>query len=33
MAAGLEGGWGIKEKEIKTPRALLMNWKDIIAVN
>lgn len=31
-AAGLEGGWGIKE-EIKTLSILLINWKDIIAVN
>ena len=31
VAAGLEGGWGIKE--IKTPSILLINWKDIIAIN
>ena len=31
-AAGLEGGWGIKE-EVKTLSILLINWKDIIAVN
>ena len=31
LAAGLEGGWGIKE--IKTPSILLINWKDIIAIN
>ena len=31
LAAGLEGGWWIKE--IKTPSILLINWKDIIAIN